>query len=990
MKNGCLRMLSVALLCASCAKVDVRNEQPADTPWGTGNDAGADADTDSDTDTDNDTDNDTDTDTDADSDADTDVDSDSDSDTDTDTDSDTDTDTDTDAAVPCTEEDAANLCGDADLCVDGYCCDTRCLNECEACDVPGSEGICSPETAGVICRAATYICQEDALCDGTNRTCPTSGLKTDIEICRPAADLCDAEEYCTGSSVACPDDSFRNLGEVCRPLDGDCDAEAETCDGIDIACPADTVSDAGVECRESVGPCDPAEYCDGASGDCPTDQRSTGLCRGSEGECDPAEYCDGADTACPLDQKSTALCRGATLPCDVPEYCDGTGDDCPGDEVRGTDVQCDIDPHPTVADHECDPTGCGGTARTRPYFRYCDATNKECNDNNLVAASWVETGCEPNDLCQINGIGAAVCSDCPLGCSEGNCKQCNSGVCCEIDAGVWIESTDLVQCGNDPEPGQTEYRCNGGCGGQPEYREYYRHCPGDSEDCTDSNLQPGGWTADGDACGSDQPCNQSGSDPGECGSSCTDGCLNNACCACPVADPCCNDTTCAIVTTPEPCGSPYNDYECTSACGGTARVGTITPVCNGTTSTCDDTSESWDETPCTASQICFSDESSADCRDCDTPPGDPYCDDTTAITYANPGECQGSSCEYDTDSEACSGSCDAGVCVGGCGEVIALFFEDFNSDNGGYAATVQSPGDHSSLNKEWQHKTSALAPDSSGHSKVWGVGMENSDEYHYNCDSAFLTSPSQDLSACDGQSITLLFDAWYSYFDSSTEKRKDGFLVEFYSGSSYVQIAPTGGWEIASPFSGSGCASFTGTGNDPYIYSGKYGFSKDMNYPDVLPWETKIFTITSTLLNGTGNYPTDFRFRFVHGSTDGWYKRGAYIDNVRFCTEDAAVMLGYCWYYGDAGESCEDVCDSHGGYNEATNTVAGAGAGSYDNCSAILDTLAPATTWGSTHPDASNVGCIVDNRWDQRYYVTSPTTAAASCPTCLRACACNY
>ncbi len=46
------------------------------------------------------------------------------------------------------------------------------------------------------------------------------------------------------------------------------------------------------------------------------------------------------------------------------------------------------------------------------------------------------------------------------------------------------------------------------------------------------------------------------------------------------------------------------------------------------------------------------------------------------------------------------------------------------------------------------------------------------------------------------------------------------------------------------------------------------------------------------------------------------------------------LVGGYCWYQSAQMESCAETCASRGGYNEATNTFAGA-AGSDANCIAV-------------------------------------------------------
>lgn len=101
---------------------------------------------------------------------------------------------------------------------------------------------------------------------------------------------------------------------------------------------------------------------------------------------------------------------------------------------------------------------------------------------------------------------------------------------------------------------------------------------------------------------------------------------------------------------------------------------------------------------------------------------------------------------------------------------------------------------------------------------------------------------------------------------------------------------------------------------------------------------------------------------------------------------------GYCWYLGSDSTSCESVCASHGGYNEATRAYAGSN-GSAANCQAVLSALGiPYSAFYNT--SQGGLGCFIiptvgggyNGYWDQQ-----PTTAIATygVPGRRRACACQ-
>jgi MYXO-CTERM domain-containing protein len=146
------------------------------------------------------------------------------------------------------------------FCVDGVCCNSACTGQCEACDVSGSEGTCSPVAGtphGTVRPACPTGSSETpcsaALCDGNTRdackgyvgsavtcvqaTC-TAGVATLASACDgmgncPAPQTKDCSPYvCSGTTCAtqCASDGDCTGGQRCDTGTGTC-VSGVTCDG---------------------------------------------------------------------------------------------------------------------------------------------------------------------------------------------------------------------------------------------------------------------------------------------------------------------------------------------------------------------------------------------------------------------------------------------------------------------------------------------------------------------------------------------------------------------------------------------------------------------------------------------------------------------------------------------------------------------------------------------------------------------------------------
>lgn len=88
---------------------------------------------------------------------------------------------------------ATTPCAGGAACVDGFCCDTSCTGVCEACNVPGKEGTCSPTTGA----PAHGACDGDKTgacagsCDGKNRAA-----------CNYPAVACGPAASCAGGTAS--------------------------------------------------------------------------------------------------------------------------------------------------------------------------------------------------------------------------------------------------------------------------------------------------------------------------------------------------------------------------------------------------------------------------------------------------------------------------------------------------------------------------------------------------------------------------------------------------------------------------------------------------------------------------------------------------------------------------------------------------------------------------------------------------------------------
>jgi hypothetical protein len=259
---------------------------------------------------------------------------------------------------------------------------------------------------------------------------------------------------------------------VCRAAGGVCDL-AETCDGVSGNCPADVKSTA--VCRAATLPCDVTETCDGSSVNCPADSVAGAfvVCRAAPGVCDLPENCDGSLKTCPADafKPASQVCRGSAGVCDPAENCTGSGAACPPDSFlpastvcRASAGVCDIAETCTGSSGPCPADAfqpaslvCRAAGGVCDAVENCSGSGAACPaDAKLTTVCRAAAGqCDIAESC--NGVGNA----CPADALQPDNTVCNNGgVCAPADT---CQSGVCVSGGGPDTDGDTVCDASDNC-----------------------------------------------------------------------------------------------------------------------------------------------------------------------------------------------------------------------------------------------------------------------------------------------------------------------------------------------------------------------------------------------------------------------------------------------------------------------------------------------------------------------------------------------
>jgi len=385
---------------------------------------------------------------------------------------------------------SSSECDSQGGCVDGYCCNNSCQGACQACNLAGMEGICSPVPNGMkpasghpACAVdSPASCQHDGFCDG-NGACRLHVLGTMCKASTCSSNMFTAQSSCDGKGTCVTPASVSCFPYVCK--DGsscypsctaggaEC-AGGQSCDTTKMP-PSCGLKPDGSQCMNDAdclhGHC--ASKDGSGIGVC-CDTPCTSTCMScalaaTRGKCTLEPM--GADlVACPAGSGADATCR--------PGGCDGTAAKC---QYSASTTQCRVAACDTQSSTAYAATNCDG-AGACPTATPVSCNGFACDGTSCGKTCSSISDCSPGYYC--DGVNCLPMKDLGQSCAaDGECKTgtfCATydKICCNTSCGNACEQCNAAgQCVVTPSgPPKAPRACGSGtCAGT---------CNGSSRSCT--------------------------------------------------------------------------------------------------------------------------------------------------------------------------------------------------------------------------------------------------------------------------------------------------------------------------------------------------------------------------------------------------------------------------------------------------------------------------------------------------------------------------